>query len=493
MENIRAFSVVHNLKALCTEILHRPYDLMNELESTKFISQNGVDIYIASHEEEVKITESLEEAIFMESFTIVKTVDYSSDIKDLIQIEVEEEEKQNKTPPPMEKSRSAKKEIITVGLNKLDKLMDLVGEIVITESMVSQNPDLEGLQLENFNKSARLLRKLTDELQDVVMDIRMVPVSGLFKKMRRIVRDMSKNLGKEVELVLVGENTEVDKSILDTLSDPLMHLIRNSMDHGIEEPNERISNGKSSKGVLKLEARNTGSEVLLSITDDGRGIDRDKVWEKAFNKELITTEQSEMTDREIYELILMPGFSTKEQVSEYSGRGVGMDVVKTNIENVRGNIRVDSKLHKGTTVEIKIPLTLAIIDGMEVAVGQSRYTVPTIAIKESFRPGENDVFCDPSGNEMMMIRGNCYPVIRLHDFFKTNSKTPVFHEGIIMVVENEEETVCLFVDALLGQQQVVVKPLPTYVSKYIGDVRGIGGCTIMGNGEMSLILNVNDF
>jgi len=265
------------------------------------------------------------------------------------------------------------------------------------------------------------------------------------------------------------------------------------MDHGIEEPNERISNGKSSKGVLKLEARNTGSEVLLSITDDGRGIDRDKVWEKAFNKELITTEQSEMTDREIYELILMPGFSTKEQVSEYSGRGVGMDVVKTNIENVRGNIRVDSKLHKGTTVEIKIPLTLAIIDGMEVAVGQSRYTVPTIAIKESFRPGENDVFCDPSGNEMMMIRGNCYPVIRLHDFFKTNAKTPVFHEGIIMVVENEEETVCLFVDALLGQQQVVVKPLPTYVSKYIGDVRGIGGCTIMGNGEMSLILNVNDF
>lgn len=496
MENIRAFSIIHNLKALCNEVIHRPKDLISDTNSSDWIYQNGLDIYIKTTEGEKVIKQTLEEAIFVEDYSISETNEYDFEIMDLIdQVETVDKVlvKKEEVQVVETANKSVKQNMISVNLNKLDTLMDLVGEIVITESMVTQNPDLKGLQLNNFNKSVRQLRKLTDELQDIVMDIRMVPVSGMFHKMRRIVRDMGKSLNKEVEFLLVGEETELDKSVLDMLSDPMMHLIRNSMDHGIEEPEVRLDKGKTSKGTLKLEAKNSGSEIVLTILDDGKGIDQEMVLKKAEERGLLTKAKEEMTDREINKLILLPGFSTKQEVSEFSGRGVGMDVVKQNIEKVGGVISVDSQVDVGTKIEIKIPLTLAIIDGMEVSVGKSRYTVPTIAIKESFRPEEKDIVADPSGNEMLMIRGNCYPIIRLHDFFKIKSKTKVFQEGIIVVVENERETFCLFVDELLGEQQVVVKPLPAYVNKFIGNVRGIGGCTIMGNGEMSLILDVGGF
>jgi two-component system chemotaxis sensor kinase CheA len=494
MENIRAFSIVHNLKPLCTELLHRPKDIINDTNSSDWIFQNGFDLYIQTTETKEDVCHSLEEAIFVEDYSIDETTDYSMAIGDLIEVEevvvetVEAVARSEDIINTVTANKSVKQNMISVNLNKLDSLMNLVGEIVITESMVTQNPDLDGLLLDNFNKSVRQLRKLTDELQDIVMDIRMVPVSGMFHKMRRIVRDMSKSLRKEVDLVLVGEETELDKSVLDMLSDPMMHLIRNSMDHGIEEPNERIESGKNSKGKLKLEARNSGSDVVITIVDDGKGIDKMAVLAKAEEKGLLTKTKEEMTDKEINSLILLPGFSTKQEVSEFSGRGVGMDVVKQNIEKVGGIISVVSEMGIGTTMEIKIPLTLAIIDGMEVSVGRSRFTVPTISIKESFRPETKDIVCDPSGNEMMMIRGNCYPIVRLHEFFKTKSKTTIFQEGIIVVVENEKETFCLFVDELLGEQQVVVKPLPAYVNKFVGD-----GCTIMGNGKMSLILDVGGF
>lgn len=240
-------------------------------------------------------------------------------------------------------------------------------------------------------------------------------------------------------------------------------------------------------------ARSSGGDVIVSLRDDGRGIDREKVLKKARENGLLTKPEEEMTDKEINCLILHPGFSTKEAVTEFSGRGVGMDVVKKNIEKIGGSISIESEMGKGTLIEIKIPLTLAIIDGMEVSVGKSRYTIPTIAIKESFRPEQSNIVADPQGNEMIMVRGNCYPIVRLHQFFKNNTSVTDLMDGIVVMIENEQEEFCLFADELLGEQQVVVKPLPQYIHKFVGDIKGISGCTIMGNGEMSLIVDVSGF
>lgn len=498
MENVRAFTIVHNLTEFADELYHKPSALIDDPDSSQKIINDGFEIYMLSSVEESELRAVIDESIFIESYVIEQGYDFYTEVKDLI------EEKQKPFEPEKPKevikkvetevSHTGKKQnMISVSLEKLDSLMNLVGEIVITESMVTQNPDLKDLELENFSKSARQLRKLTDELQDIVMDIRMVPIISLFQKMKRIVRDMGKKLDKDVALVTEGEDTEIDKSILDMLSDPMMHLIRNAMDHGIESAYEREAADKSSKGKLILSAKNSGSDVVISIIDDGRGINKEQVLEKARNQEILTKPEEEMSDREINALILHPGFSTKEQVSEFSGRGVGMDVVKKNIEKIGGTISIDSEEGKGTEIEMKIPLTLAIIDGMEVSVGKSRYTIPTTSIKESFRPERENVITDPQGNELIMVRGECYPVVRMHNFFKTQPKTTVLTEGIVVMVENEQDEFCLFADKLLGEHQVVVKPLPSYIYKFIGEIKGISGCTIMGNGDMSLIVDVSGF
>jgi len=386
-------------------------------------------------------------------------------------------------------SRNLKKNIISVNVSKLDKLMDLVGEIVIIESMVTKNPDLEGLELDNFNKAARQMRKLNDELKDIVMSIRMIPIALVFHKMQRIIRDMGRQLGKEVELVILGEETEVDKNVIDHLSDPLMHLIRNAMDHGIEDVEERKLSGKPERGTITLKASSTGGNATISITDDGRGLNKERILERAREKGLVNKLESDLSDREIFSFILMPGFSTKDQVTEFSGRGVGMDIVKTNIEKVGGNISVESTPGVGTTIIIKIPLTLAIVDGMGIAAGNLIYTLPAISIRESFRPSEKDLIIDPDGNEMLMIRGKCYPVVRLHKIFKIKTEVTELSEGIIIVVENDAKTICLFADRLLGEQQVVVKPLPHFLSQYRVKQCGVGGCTVLGDGSISLILD----
>jgi two-component system chemotaxis sensor kinase CheA len=366
-------------------------------------------------------------------------------------------------------------------------LMDLVGEIVISEAMVTRNPDLDGLLLENFNKAARQLRKLTSELQDIVMSIRMIPVASTFHKMQRIVRDMNRKLGKDVELKLSGEETEVDKNIIDHLSDPLMHLIRNALDHGIESKEERIHSGKIEKASIYLEAKNAGGDVWISVKDDGKGLNKNKILQKAKDQGLLNKPESDYTEKEIYSFILLPGFSTKDSVSEFSGRGVGMDVVRENIEKVGGTILIDSIPGCGTTISIKIPLTLAIIDGMLIAVGKSRYIIPTTAIRESFRAEAKQIIEDTEGNELIMLRGECYSVIRIHRKFGVNTEVTNLEEGIIVVVEDGSNTVCLFADELVGEQQVVVKPIPAYIRKS----KGLAGCTIQGDGSISLILDVN--
>ncbi len=308
-----------------------------------------------------------------------------------------------------------KQNLISVNLAKLDALHDIVGEIITTESMVISNPDLEGLELESFNKAARDLKKLTGELQDTVMSIRMVPLAGVFQKMNRIVRDMRKKLNKDVEFVMEGEDTEVDKSIVDSLQDPIMHLVRNCMDHGIEDDvQDRIYAGKPEKGTLRLSAQNASGEVVITISDDGAGIDPDKIMAKAKRMNLLTKPESDYSEKEIQNLILLPGFSTNEQVTEFSGRGVGMDVVKANVEKCNGTIIVDSTKGVGTNFIIKIPLTLAIIDGMEITVGDLVFTVPISTIHESFKVEPEQILRDTSGNEMIMIRGVCYPILRMH-------------------------------------------------------------------------------
>ena len=385
-----------------------------------------------------------------------------------------------------------KESLISVNLNKLDQLAAVVGEIVITESMVTASPDLKGLKLDAFTKSARQLRKLTDELQDVSMSLRMVSVSGTFQKMNRIVRDMSKKLGKQARLVLEGEDTEVDKTIVDSIGDPIMHIVRNSMDHGIEENvQDRIDAGKDPVGTITLAARHTGSEVIIEITDDGQGVNYDAVLNKAIRNGLASPD-AEYSHKDILNFLMAPGFSTNTEVTEYSGRGVGMDVVKKNVEEVGGTVSITSEPGKGMTTTLKIPLTMAIMDGMEVSVGGSIFTIPIHNIRQSFKISEGDLVRDASGGEMFKCMGSFYPVIRMRDLYQMEGGVTRIDDGILIWLEAGEHSYCLFVDELLGEQQVVVKPLPSYLNRFNIKASGIAGCTILGDGNISIILDVSN-
>lgn len=490
MEDIRAFSIVNNLKDISTDIHYIPENL--DSSASEYIIENGFFVGFKSESDISKIKKVFEDELFVKNYELnyVNKEKDEQEIKAADKQKSETSEKNNSLKNINEQlTKNIKQSLINVNVLKLDKLMDLVGEIVITESMVTGNPDLLGLQLDNFSKSARQLRKLTDELQDTVMSIRMVPIASTFQRMHRIVRDMGKKLNKEVEFVISGEDTEVDKSIIDHLSDPLMHLVRNAMDHGIECESERISKGKSTKGKVTLNAKNSGGEVIITLTDDGRGMDKKRIFEKAKEKGLTDKNENEITDNEIYSFIMLPGFSTNDKVDEYSGRGVGMDVVKKNIDKLGGRVLIESEADAGTTVIIRIPLTLAIVDGMEVSVGNNIYTIPITTIRESFKPERTSLIKDSEDNEMIMIRGSCYPVFRLNRLFGVKTDIEDLCDGIIVMVEANDKNICLFVDKLIGEQQVVVKSFPSYLMKYKVKESGIGGCTILGDGSISLIID----
>lgn len=495
MENIRAFTLVQNLECMVTDISYIPQDLIENDDTAAIIQQNGFLLTFSSEKTYEQVREILtENTMFLKELNLSK-FDTISQAK-LIDLEIEESNPEIPSLPIPEKEKpeepvtsANQQNIISVSVAKLDRLMDLVGELVISESMVTQNPDLKGLNIDNFKKAARQLRKITGELQDTVMSIRMVPLSMTFHKMQRIVRDMRKKLGKDVRLEIIGESTEVDKNVIESISDPVMHLLRNAIDHGIELPDERIASGKSPEGKVTLEAVSAGSEVLVIIRDDGRGLDKEKILKRAKDRNLLVRPETELSDKEIYSFIFFPGFSTKENVTEFSGRGVGMDVVTKNINAIGGTVLIDSALGKGTTITLKIPLTLAIVDGMTIGVGQARYTIPITAIRESFRPQARDIICDPDGNEMLMVRGQCYPIVRLHKLFNVKSTITNIPEGIIVIVETEQKILCLFADELIGEHQVVVKALPVYI-KQIRPIPGIAGCTLLGDGSISLILDI---
>jgi len=381
----------------------------------------------------------------------------------------------------------AKRQDIRVDLNKLDNLINLIGEMVIAENMLIHNPDLKGLELENFNKAGQHMSKLVRELQEMAMTIRMIPVSGLFRRMIRLVHDISVKAGKKVDLVLIGEETEIDKTVIETITDPLVHLLRNSLDHGLETPADRIAAGKSEKGTVKLSARHEEGEVWVTVEDDGRGLNREKILEKAISKGLINPEDADdMKDKAVFNLIFAPGFSTAAQITDISGRGVGMDVVKRNLEKIKGKIDVSSTPGKGTRIDLRIPLTLAIIDGMLVRVGTTTCIVPTLSILEAFRPELEKITITPEGEELARVRENFFSIVRLHEILEKEPDSKQLSDGILIVLEYQESRFCLFVDEILGQQQTVIKGL----SDFIGNVTGVSGCTILGDGGVSLILDV---
>jgi len=381
-----------------------------------------------------------------------------------------------------------KKQDIRVDLDKLDNLINLIGELVIAENMLIHNPDLDGLELESFNKAAQQMGKLVRELQEMAMIIRMIPVSGLFRRMIRLVHDLSVKSGKKVDLQLSGEATEVDKTVIETITDPLVHILRNSMDHGLEPPAERLAAGKSETGTIKLNACHEEGEVWITLQDDGRGLNKEKILEKAIKNGLIEGDGSELSDRVVYNMIFQPGFSTAEKITDISGRGVGMDVVKQNLEKIKGKVDVNSTPGQGTTIKLRIPLTLAIIDGMLVRVGDAKCIVPILSIKEAFRPQPEALTITPNSEELVRVRENFFPVVRLHELLDVQPDDTKLEEGILIVLEYQDRSVCLLVDEIMGQQQTVIKGL----SEYIGNVRGCSGCTILGNGDVSLILDVGN-
>ena len=504
MENIRAFMLLTQLQSCCEKLSSIPANPEADANLCADIIANGFIVICKPQHSLDDVIKAIENALNIKSYEVLS--DGSAPVEE------EKSAAQSQASPAAGKaapiadstaaavakveasniSKGVKQSLISVNQTKLDQLMDLVGEIVTAESMVSSNPDLKGLRLDNFTKSVRELRKLTDELQDIVMSIRMVPLQSTFHKMDRIVRDMGKKLGKQAELVTEGGDTEVDKTINDAIVDPLMHMIRNSMDHAIEMPEERVRLGKPEMGTVSLTAKNTGGEILISVADDGAGLDPEKLLAKAKANGILTKPESAYTEKEIFNLIMLPGFSTNKQVTEYSGRGVGMDVVKKNLEQVGGTISIASEKGKGTTFTIKIPLTLAIVDGMNIAVGDNIFTVPITAIRQSFKiSDESQIIVNADGSEMIVLRGDCYPIYRLRDLYNIESGTDVVTEGIMIQVDSNSSGFCIFADELLGEYQVVVKPFPIFLNKYDLKNHGLSGCSVLGDGSISLILDVN--
>jgi two-component system, chemotaxis family, sensor kinase CheA len=363
---------------------------------------------------------------------------------------------------------------------RLDEMMDRVGELVIAQSRLSQmTSSLADLGLRSVSEE---IERLSGELRDTMMVLRMMPVASLFSRFRRLVHDLARETGKDIELITEGETTEVDKTVIDRLADPLIHLVRNSIDHGLENPQDRIAAGKSPTGRVQLTAHQTGSEVVITIKDDGRGIDRDRVRAKAEDNGLIQPGQ-QLSDQELLQLIFQPGFSTAEKVTNLSGRGVGMDVVKKTIETLRGAIDVKSEFGKGSEIALRIPLTLAIIDGLLVRVGNGNYVIPLSAVEECLElTVEEDL--RSRGRSFISLRDHLVPFIRLRELFRTGTEPEKFQK--VVVISTGSERVGLVVDQIIGDHQTVIKSM----SKLHNNVTSFSGATILGDGNVALILDV---
>ncbi|MBD5544466.1 MAG: chemotaxis protein CheA [Lachnospiraceae bacterium] len=534
MANVHAYKTVYALKEIAEDLLYYPEDIISDASSAQQILEDGFRILLQAQcsEEEIRKTIGIGYDIekvdifeckaeeFLQGFDFgdqdepKAVIDLESTVEE-IESKAEEKQKEageetkkpekpkiapgdfvikSKEPGKAKKlakdrNKGEKASFISVNVKKMDQLMDLIGELVISESVVLQNPDLKvpGLNLDRFNKAAAQLSKISTDLQDVIMSMRMVSLSNTFQKMNRIVFDVSRKLGKDIEFEMVGEQTEVDKNIIEKISDPLMHIVRNSVDHGIEEREERLESGKPEKGKVILSAKTEAGKVWISVTDDGKGLNREKILAKARKQGILDDNKPDeaYTDKEVYQFITLPGFSTNEEVTEYSGRGVGMDVVVQNIQSIGGTLDIESTAGMGSTMSLKIPLTLAIIDGIVLETGKSSFVLETGVIKEFVRVKEDMMIYEPNGDEYIMIRGECYPVLRLGRWYGLKEYCESVEDGVMLILEVEEQKVCLLVDRLIGEQEIVVKPIPSYIKK----VKGLSGCTQLGDGSIALILD----
>ena len=534
--NVHAYKAVYALKEIAEDLLHYPEDIISDDNAANEILENGFKILLQAQcsEEDIR-------GIIKEGYDVKKVEVYECNAREFqqgfdlnpsdVQIDltssVEEIEKkadsmmilapdavagsaagtekkgiapgdfviESKEPGKGKKlakdkpKKHDKASFISVDVQKMDMLMDLIGELVISQSVVLQNQDLKvpGLRLDNFNKAAGQMTKISTDLQNVIMSMRMVPLTNTFQKMNRIVFDVSRKLGKEIDFEMVGETTEVDKNIIEHISDPLMHLVRNSVDHGIELPSEREAAGKTEKGKVTLSAKTESGKVWIIVQDNGKGLNRQKILAKARKQGLLDWRKADTdyTDKEVYQFITLPGFSTNEQVTEYSGRGVGMDVVVSNLQSIGGSLEIESTPGQGSQMILKIPLTLAIIDGIVMEVGKSSFVIETGVVKEFIGMKENIIQSEPNGSEFIMVRGECYPVVRIGEKYQLSSYVPNVDEGMLVLVEVDKQKICLVVDRLIGNQEIVVKPIPDYIKK----VEGLSGCTQLGDGSIALILD----
>ena len=374
---------------------------------------------------------------------------------------------------------------VRIDTRKLDNLVDMVGELVIAQSMVLQNQEIQTIKDQKLQKDCSQLNRITAEIQRISMSMRMVPIKNTFQKMIRLVRDLSKKSGKEAQLKMNGEDTEIDRNMVEEIYEPLVHMIRNSVDHAIEPPEERVSASKDPTGTITISAEQKGGNIVIDIEDDGRGLDARRIREKAIDRGVISA-ADQLEDRAIYDLIFHPGFSTKDKVTEVSGRGVGMDVVKKCVERLRGKIEISTRLGRGTSFHMKLPLTMAIIDGMIVQIGAERYIVPTIALKESIRVSREAYFTVHGKGELVKVRDSIMPLIRLHHYFNEEPKHRDPWEGLLLVVVDGQNSYCLLADEIVGRQEVVIKSLGSLFEQ----LPGISGGAILGDGKIALIIDV---
>jgi len=374
---------------------------------------------------------------------------------------------------------------VRVDTRKLDNLVDMVGELVIAQSMVLQNTEMLKIKDQKLQKDSVQLIRITAELQRISMSMRMVPIKSTFQKMTRLVRDLSKKMGKEVVLNMKGEETEIDRNMVEEIYEPLVHMVRNSIDHGIEVPEERTRVGKDPTGTILIAAEQKGGNIVIDIEDDGRGLDSKRIREKAIERGIISA-SDQLDEGAIFDLIFHPGFSTNDKVTEVSGRGVGMDVVKKCVERLRGKMEVSSQFGKGSSFHMKIPLTMAIIDGMIIQIGSERFIVPTISLKESLKLSKEAYFTVHGSGELVKVRDSMMPLVRLHDFFDEEPKYRNAWEGLLLVVTEGMKSYCLLADAIVGRQEVVIKSL----GGLFRQLPGISGGAILGDGKVALIIDV---
>jgi len=375
---------------------------------------------------------------------------------------------------------------IRIDTTKLDQLMDMVGEMVIAQTLIQHSSALESVKDTTLQRNLSQLTRITTDVQRITTSMRMVPIGLQFNKTARVVRDLSRRAGKQIVFESSGEDTELDKTIAEQLSDPLLHMVRNSIDHGIETPEQRIALGKNPTARISASAYHQSGQIVVTVTDDGRGLDREKILAKARLNGLIAP-GVQLADNEIFLLIFEAGFSTADKVTDISGRGVGMDVVRRHVQKLRGRIDIQSKAGEGTTFFIKLPLTLAIIEGLVVMVGQQRYVVPIFSVTEMFRPTPEMLSTIQGAAEVALVRGRLLPIIRLHRRFGIEPRTVNLTEGTLIVAESETRSFCLFVDELIGKQEVVIKSL----GRRFKDVAEVAGCAILGDGRVGLILDID--